>query len=311
MKKIFCTILILLVLAAALFADKPVTTVMDFQTNNISEGDMRSIVTFLSASLHDTGRYTVIDTAQRDVILEELAFSNSGCTDESCQLEIGKLLSAEYIITGDIALVGGRYILTARMLETETSATVQTAKGIYEDLGLLIDKMPVFASQLSGETKAVSAPIAETPAETTGSDETISGKQPMSGRRIAAWSTLGAGAVAAGAGGYLLYAAFDYKSANVDPAYSAYMDDSTSTYENSVGDYYNSLWADYETVYSEFAGKLTVSSIVAGVGLISIGVSVFLFLTEDASSEKTESPEVALLLKPSPSAVSLVGRIRM
>jgi hypothetical protein len=309
MKKVFLTLFIVLVLTISLAADKSVTTVMDFQMNSISQGDMKSIVSFLSASLHDTGKYTVIDTAQRDIILKELAFSNSGCSDESCQLEIGKLLSAEYIVTGDIALVGGRYILSARMLETETSATINTAKGIYDDLGNLIDDMPVFAAQLSGDETAVTG-IQKKSAPAVAAPEAIP-DELLSGKDIAAWSTLGGGVIAAGIGSYLLYAAFNYKSITVDPAFDAYITDSTTVYETSAVDHYNILWSAYETAYGEFSNQLIVSSVIAGAGLVSIGVSIFLFLMDDTQQDSAESTNVAILLLPAPDAATLSCRIRL
>lgn len=302
MKRTIFALTLLLSFTVALAADKPVVTIMDFQVNSISEGDMKSIVSFLSASLHDTGKYTVIDTAQRDMILEELAFSNSGCTDESCQLEIGKLLSAEYIVTGDIAFVGERFILSARMLETETSATMNTAKGIYPDLGSLIDEMPVFASELSGEKADSVDPVKENPIP----KNSVPGQ--ITGREIAAWSTLGGGVIAAGIGGYLLYSAFDFKTSTVDPAFNDYNNDSTSSYETSAVDYYNTLWSAYETAYNEFVGKVTIASILAGVGLVSIGTSVYLFFTD--TPQLREGADISFMLTPAPDKVTLSCRIR-
>ena len=95
MKRIFFIFTLLFAISVLYSQEKPIITVLDFSVNNISENDMRSIISFLSAALFDTGEVTVIDASQRDTILAELSFSASGCSDESCQLEIGKLLSAE------------------------------------------------------------------------------------------------------------------------------------------------------------------------------------------------------------------------
>jgi len=71
---------------------------------------MQSIITLLSSALFRTDKFTVIDVGQWAAILSEMEFSNSGCSDESCQLEIGKLLSSEMIVVGDITKVGSRYL---------------------------------------------------------------------------------------------------------------------------------------------------------------------------------------------------------
>ena len=127
MKRVLPVLLMVVASGATHGEEMPTITVLDFKVNNVSQGDMQSIVSFLSASLFGTRLYTVIDSSQRDAILKELEFSSADCTDEACQLEIGKLLSAELIVIGDIGKVGSRYMLTAKVLETETSRTVSTA----------------------------------------------------------------------------------------------------------------------------------------------------------------------------------------
>jgi len=128
----------------------PIITVLDFKTNNIAASDMRSIISLLSSALFKTGRFRVIDVTQRDTLLKELEFSMSGCTDESCQLKIGKMLSAEQIVVGDIAKVGSRYMLSAKMLQTETAGTLASADGIYPTIDALVDDLYTIASTLAG-----------------------------------------------------------------------------------------------------------------------------------------------------------------
>ena len=163
MKRSFVPALLLIILPLCLSAQdaKPVLAVLDFKTNNISESDMKSIISLLSSALFRTGEFTVIDVTQRDTILKELEFSTSDCTDESCQLEIGKLLSASMIVVGDIGKVGSRYIISSKMLETETARTLNTADGIYINLDSLIDDIYSFTEKLSGITEQVPEEIVE------------------------------------------------------------------------------------------------------------------------------------------------------
>ncbi|MBI9104070.1 MAG: hypothetical protein JEY99_16765 [Spirochaetales bacterium] len=148
-RQIISALLFIILISAILPAEeRPILTVLDFSVSNISVGDMSAIVSFMSSAIFETGKYQVIDKGQRDVILEELQFSNSGCSDESCQLEIGKLLAAEYIVVGDISKVGSRYILNTRILETESSKTINTARGLYSDLDELLDNMDGLAGEL-------------------------------------------------------------------------------------------------------------------------------------------------------------------
>jgi hypothetical protein len=61
-------LVLLSVLAAA--QPKPVIAVLDFKTSGVSEREMKSIISLLSNSLFKTGKFTVIDVAQREALLK-------------------------------------------------------------------------------------------------------------------------------------------------------------------------------------------------------------------------------------------------
>lgn len=307
MKKLIFCILIVFLATASVYAEKPVTTVLDFEINSVSKNDMKSIISFLSASLYDTGKYRVIDTAQRDTILSELEFSLSGCTDDSCQLEIGKLLSAEYIVTGNIALVGSRYILTARMLETETSETKGTAKGIYANLDAMIDDMPVFAESLAGIEQPAAAEeeiVEEAAAEPAAEQSESSGERERSsetgigktvgGGNVLAWSTLGAGAAMLGTGTYFLVDSI-LKINAVNDAEAAYMS-AESDFESA----YNNYLTAFEAAGSSNAMFWVGAGLIGG-GVISTVVSMILFSDNSADADSS----IAVALGPKSVAVRL------
>jgi branched-chain amino acid transport system substrate-binding protein len=181
------TLLLLALLSFPLASQNiPIITVLDFKTNNISAADMRSIISLLSSALFKTGRFKVIDVTQRDTLLKELEFSMSGCTDESCQLRIGKMLSAEQIVVGDIAKVGTRYMLSSKMLQTETAGTLASADGIYPTMDALVDDLYAIASTLAGgggQKAAAAATLgaAAQPAQAAAAPLRIAVLAPLSG----------------------------------------------------------------------------------------------------------------------------------
>ncbi|MBN1649238.1 MAG: hypothetical protein JW874_14470 [Spirochaetales bacterium] len=128
-------------------ADLPVVTVLDFTSENVSESEMRTIISLISSAMFRSGEYTVIDISQRETILEELEFSLSGCTDESCAMEIGKLLSAEMIVTGSIGLLGSKIVISAKLLETETGKTLGAADGTYTNLDKFVSDVDKFVGR--------------------------------------------------------------------------------------------------------------------------------------------------------------------
>lgn len=65
----------------------------------------------------NTRLFEVVEREQMNKILDEIGFQQTGCTDTACAVEVGKLLSAQKIVMGDISRMGKSYILTLRMVD--------------------------------------------------------------------------------------------------------------------------------------------------------------------------------------------------
>jgi len=292
-------ILLFLALAALASAQgKPIITVLDFSVDSVSASEMRSIINVLSSSLFKTGRFTVIDVSQRDMILKEMQFSMSGCSDESCMLEVGKMLSAEGIVAGSIGKVGKRYVLSAKLLETETGKTMSTSDGIYEDLDMLLDGINKVALDLA-------APYA---GGAWGGGAAGPAPKPADGN-VFAWVSLGAGVGCLGASAYFLAVSLplliDYLTAQ-----KAY-DDAAS------GADFNALLAAAEAarqaaVNGNASTNFVIGASLAGVG-IGLGVlSVILFLPKEEPKRPADAatPAASVSLLPGPDSVRLGFHLR-
>lgn len=137
---ILCAVLILL-RPTSIYAqaDKPIVTVLDFTVSQVSQQEAAILVDYFSGHLVSSNEFRVIDRTQRQTILSELKFSYDGCTDEDCQLEIGKLLAARFIFIGSIGKLGSRYILNMGMVEVETGETVKSVSDKYDNMDSLVD----------------------------------------------------------------------------------------------------------------------------------------------------------------------------
>ena len=281
-------LLMVLVLLPVTAQEAETLAVLDFTTEAVSEVEMKAIVEFLSAELFKTGKYTVIDVSQRETILKEMEFSMSGCSDDSCALEIGKMLSAEMIVTGNLSKVGSRYLMSVKMLETETSKTMGTANGKYTNLDDLIDGLEPIALSLTGtevpeavaESKPVPAaepePVMDEvvkesePAERVKPSEVKKEKPKSSGSLGGAIACTSGGVIAMGVGGYFLYnlfaeslpeyhiAKYDYDNAFGEADYEGLHDLSLDAYDNAVID-------------------LAIGAGAAGLGAILTVVGIILF----------------------------------
>ena len=141
MKKAMTFLIFLLATTFVVFTqqDKPLLSVLDFEASGISKAESRIFVDFVSSYIVASNKYRVIDRTQRETILQEIEFSLTDCSDEKCQLEVGKLLSASQIIVGSIGKVGSWYILNMKLITVETGETVKTASDKYETIDALIE----------------------------------------------------------------------------------------------------------------------------------------------------------------------------
>ena len=127
---------------------QPIVTVFDFSFEGVSEKESQMLVDFLSGALFDTKAYRIIDRNQREAILSEIEFSLSGCIDESCQLEAGKLLAADYMVVGSLGKLGTRYVINAKLVEIETGETLLSARNAFDNVDGMLDGTSDIAKKL-------------------------------------------------------------------------------------------------------------------------------------------------------------------
>ena len=140
--------------------------VLDLNANGISQAEARSLSSNLRVQVtraviseefkKKSGiSYTVVERSQMDKIFEQFDIQNTGCTDISCAVEFGKMLSVERIIIGSVGLVGETYTINISIVDVESSRTLQVAdyrfKGEVDNL--LNEGIPDVVSQLLGVKK--------------------------------------------------------------------------------------------------------------------------------------------------------------
>ena len=296
MKKLFiiCLIMMISTFSLSANADKPILTVLDFDTSEVAEAEMKSIINILSSGLFKSGLFTIIDVAQRETVLKELKFSMSGCTDESCMLEVGKMLSAELIVGGSMSRLGSKIVLSAKMIETETSKTVSTADGVYNDMDDLLANIYIFRDQIAAPYAGEEV-IAGT-LETEKAAEDAAAENVPPDINIPAIATAAGGVVCLGTGVYFLAVSLplllDYNSAQ--QAYD----------EAAEGADFDTLYNAAEAarsaaIYGNANTNFIIGASLAGAGTVLGITSTILFLNDDTG------PAVETAFIPVPGATTL------
>ena len=120
-KKIFLICLFLLFVPFSLLpAEKIRLAVLNLKPENIDHGTAALISDLLRTELFSTGLFRVIERTEMQKILQEQSFQLSGCTETACAVEIGRLLSAQKILVGNIGLLGNKYTISTRIIDIES-----------------------------------------------------------------------------------------------------------------------------------------------------------------------------------------------
>jgi hypothetical protein len=104
-KPVYFFVILLIVISFQLnvFAvNRETAAVFTFDSYNCPKRLATITTDMVSAKVFETKIYTLIERSQIDMVLKELELQQTGCTDASCAVEVGKMLSAGKIIMGSI-----------------------------------------------------------------------------------------------------------------------------------------------------------------------------------------------------------------
>ncbi|MGD9367012.1 MAG: redoxin domain-containing protein [Desulfobacteraceae bacterium] len=97
----------------------------------VRDGFAAILTTRLAETLNASGRVRVVERVIVDKLLQELNLGSSDLADPATALELGKVLSAKLITTGSLFYLNENYLLTLRLIDTETT---RIAKVITADI---------------------------------------------------------------------------------------------------------------------------------------------------------------------------------
>jgi TolB-like protein len=117
---LFALIIFSFFITNAFAEDKMRVAILDLQATNISKATARGVSDMIRTDLIDMGIFTVIERSAMTQILNEQGFQQTGCTDSSCAVKLGKLVSARKILVGEISKIGTAVQITVRIVDVES-----------------------------------------------------------------------------------------------------------------------------------------------------------------------------------------------
>ncbi|MHB2034437.1 MAG: CsgG/HfaB family protein [Gemmatimonadaceae bacterium] len=137
-------------MALAQGANKPVVAVLSFDNNSIGRdaadynGIGKGISDMLITDLAGNPNVVVVDRDRIQQVLQEQNLINQGSIDPETAVRVGKILGAQYMITGGFMSDGrGNMVLTARSINVQTTAVTnpQRVQAKTDDVLGMIAKM--------------------------------------------------------------------------------------------------------------------------------------------------------------------------
>jgi len=148
--KVFATLaLVAAPLAAQSNANAPVVTVLSFNNSSVGAGAKdwdgmgTGIMDLLITDLASGTKVRVVDRERVNKLLEEQNLTKAGAIDAQTAVRLGKILGAQYMITGGFMSTGKQMVLTARAISVESSQILspERVQDNGDDVLALIGKM--------------------------------------------------------------------------------------------------------------------------------------------------------------------------
>jgi TolB-like protein len=103
------------------FKDYQTVAVMDFQAKGVSDIEASTVCDFVRSALLGQRVLDLVDRAHMEQVLQEQELQMSGCTSQECAVQVGKLLSAQLMVTGSLSSLFGEYVLSVSLVDVETA----------------------------------------------------------------------------------------------------------------------------------------------------------------------------------------------
>jgi len=126
----FAVLSLLLAAPSPALAKKPIVAVFDIQTKQvrIKRATLRNLSDYLATKLAATGAYRVIPRSQlKKKLVAQKKKSYKLCYAQSCQIEIGKELSAGKSLSTKLMKVGRKCMFTATLYDLRSATTEKAA----------------------------------------------------------------------------------------------------------------------------------------------------------------------------------------
>ncbi|HEY0088690.1 MAG TPA: CsgG/HfaB family protein [Candidatus Lokiarchaeia archaeon] len=146
---------ILILFSTFAFSQNKSAAILPFTySGDLDEKTANAITSFVQNAFVNTSNYKITERNQINKIIEEQNLQNTGLTEDA--VRIGKIISCELVITGNIIKLGSQFTLIINLIDVETGQILKSekksAKIPLEDIDEVLVE-PMVQSMLSGKPR--------------------------------------------------------------------------------------------------------------------------------------------------------------
>ncbi|AEJ62032.1 PEGA domain protein [Spirochaeta thermophila DSM 6578] len=126
-------------------------SIFPFQSDYRLSKVAKAATSFVETAFIKESRFDVITRRDMEAVLSQQELSLSDVTDPSSAIRLGKVLTAQYVVIGELQAIGDVVLLAARMLDVETGRMVAAETGTARTLSDLESACTLLARSLAAQ----------------------------------------------------------------------------------------------------------------------------------------------------------------
>lgn len=149
MKKLCVFVLMLLVVATAVFGQTNTVAVVPFDYKGVSGDDAETLTELFTSEYAAATNVTVVDRVNFDKIKEQMKFELTDWSNNEKIVQIGKALNANLVLCGQVRTLGNKVTLNVRVINVNTTAIVSSSIGSTTDIVGFLDEIPIMVEKMT------------------------------------------------------------------------------------------------------------------------------------------------------------------
>lgn len=131
-------------------AERMRIAILDLKAEGVANKIAKNVTNMIRTDLINLDKFIVIERTQMDKIMEEQGFQQTGCTDQECAVQIGKVMAARKILIGEVSSMGEAILITVRIVDVEKAISEHAARSKAKSIDDLDTAITSLTKELSG-----------------------------------------------------------------------------------------------------------------------------------------------------------------